>query len=117
VAQEVRAHLSGLKHQWTQDQLRGAVQMAQTAGRLATFEQRLPGTVTARPYASELLDVNTCSACMEIDGQEFADFAEARTHYASGGYFRCEGGPRCRGTVVVVLDEQDVSRNANPLVP
>src|SRR4051794_15621681 len=61
VAGEVEAHLRAMKHQWTADQLKGAVQMAQNGGRLAVMEQA-EGAVGF--YSSELLDTNTCERCV-----------------------------------------------------
>jgi hypothetical protein len=55
---QVQTGLSDMKHQWTMDQLNGAVQLAQNAGRGGTF-----GTATQeglRYYASEILDLATC---------------------------------------------------------
>jgi hypothetical protein len=66
VAGEVETHLRAMKHQWTADQLRGAVQMAQNGGRLAVMEQA-EGAVGF--YSSELLDTNTCERCVAIDGK------------------------------------------------
>jgi hypothetical protein len=54
-------------------------------------------------YASELLDVNTCPACAYIDGQKLT-ITQARRLYGGGGYLECDGGPRCRGTVVAVYE-------------
>lgn len=56
-------------------------------------------------FASEIMDGNTCGPCARIDGREFDTFEEARAQYPFGGYQRCEGGLRCRGTLVYVLDE------------
>jgi hypothetical protein len=53
-------------------------------------------------YASELLDRNTCGPCSLIDGHEYETMAAARADYPTGGYRRCEGGPRCRGTLIFV---------------
>ena len=113
VASEVEAHLRAMKHQWTSDQLRGAVQMAQNGGRLAVMDQA-EGAVGF--YASELLDTNTCAHCVNIDGKEYDTVAAARLDYPSGGFHACEGGPRCRGTVVAVYGEQAPQPSTNPLV-
>lgn len=53
-------------------------------------------------YASEILDRNTCGPCSLIDGHEYESMAAARADYPMGGYRNCEGGPRCRGTLVIV---------------
>lgn len=105
VAQEVATYLRGLKHQWPADQLRGSVQMATNSARLAVFAQ-VPASAIAHFIATELLDANTCGPCAAIDGMEFEALTEANRFYGSGGYIDCEGGPRCRGSVVAVLDEE-----------
>jgi hypothetical protein len=53
-------------------------------------------------YASELLDRNTCGPCSLVDGHEYSSVVAARADYPFGQYRNCEGGPRCRGTVVLV---------------
>jgi hypothetical protein len=114
VAGEVETHLRAMKHQWTADQLKGAVQMAQNGGRLAVMEQA-EGAVGF--YSSELLDTNTCERCVAIDGKAYPSVADARVDYPSGGFHACEGGPRCRGTVVAVYSEQAPQPSTAPLVP
>jgi hypothetical protein len=47
---------------------------------------------------SEIMDNNTCSECLGVDGMEFTgiddpDFAP----FATGQYDQCEGGNKCRG--------------------
>lgn len=104
VAEAVVAHLQGLKHAWTVDQLHGAVQAAINAGRFEVMGQA-PEEAVDRFQASELLDAATCGPCAAVDGREWASLAEAQREYPTGGYVDCEGGPRCRGTVVAVYDE------------
>lgn len=53
-------------------------------------------------YASELLDRNTCTPCSHVDGREYARLADALVDYPSGQYVGCDGGDRCRGTLVYV---------------
>lgn len=55
-------------------------------------------------YALEILDKNTCTECAEIDGQEYFSMEQARKDYPGigGGYVRCLGRTRCRGTLVIV---------------
>jgi hypothetical protein len=105
-AGDLEAHLTGMAHKWTTDQLQGAVQQAQNAGRFAAFAN-LPNEVALTAYSSEILDVNTCGPCADEDGTDYPTLAAAMLAYASGGFIACEGGPRCRGTAVVVLDEPD----------
>jgi hypothetical protein len=104
VAAEVVGYLQGLKHQWTKDQLAGAVQSAQNSGRFQVWEN-VPDERPVAWYASELLDSNTCDPCAAIDGREYDSLEDATAEYPSGGYMDCLGGPRCRGTVVAVFDE------------
>jgi len=117
IAAEVTAHLQGMKHTWTVDQLKGAVTMAQNVARTHVFAQALEQTV-ASIYASEILDVNTCPQCMANDGREYDSIEAAVMDYASGGFHACDGGPRCRGTLVFVrATEIDPASSAHPLLP
>lgn len=106
LAADVADYLEGLEHRWERDQLAGAVQQAQNAGRLEVFAEV---DATASLYASELLDAATCAECRGIDGTEYATLADARRDYPSGGFRNCRGGPRCRGTVVIVLEGETES--------
>lgn len=101
VAAGVRAHLEGLAGATRDYELAGAVTRAQNTGRFTVMEQAPQGT---RFYASEINDTNTCSACTAEDGTEFASIAEGRSDYPAG-YLGCEGGNRCRGTIVAVYTE------------
>jgi hypothetical protein len=56
----------------------------------------------AQIYASELLDGNTCAPCSLVDGTTYPDLDTARLDYPTGIYVDCEGGDRCRGTLVFV---------------
>ena len=86
-----------------------ALSAAQNQGRAATFAAAPHATY----YASEILDANTCAACANVDGREFASLDEASAAYASGGYVDCEGGLRCRGVIVAVYDDaQQVAAQA-----
>ena len=98
VAERVGGFLRGLKNWFRRDQLGGALHRAQNAGRIAT----LAAAPTARYVASEKNDANRCDPCKDIDGTEFDDLDAVRAAYGSGGYLRCEGGVRCRGTVVAI---------------
>jgi HK97 family phage portal protein len=95
VASQVGGFLRGLKNWFRRDQLGGALHRAQNTARVAT----LAAAPTARIFASERNDRNTCGPCKEIDGHEFDDLDAVRAAYGAGGYLRCEGGVRCRGTV------------------
>lgn len=62
-------------------------------------------------YASELLDRNTCLPCSHVDGRQYASMAAAFADYPGAGAYRaCEGGTRCRGTLVYVWNEEPASR-------
>jgi hypothetical protein len=104
VAASVREYLDGLAHAWERDQLRGAVQAAQNAARLAVFGQ-VPENEPTGWYSSEILDVATCGPCAEVDGRRFDSLAEAQRFYSFGGFVDCLGGPRCRGTVIALMGE------------
>lgn len=57
-------------------------------------------------FASEILDENTCGPCQEIDGKDYKTMTEARADYPqSGGYYACDGGARCRGTLIFLYEE------------
>jgi hypothetical protein len=81
---------------------RPVVQQADTIGRAAAMVD-LPKA--ASYYASELLDKRTCTPCHDIDGREYPTIGDARVDYPAGGYRLCEGGDRCRGTIVAVWQE------------
>lgn len=100
VADGVRSFLRGLKGRFKKDQLGGALHRAQNAGRIAVLEE----APTARYMASELGDRNSCQPCKDVDGTEFDDLDAVRAAYGTGGYLHCEGGIRCRGTVVATWE-------------
>jgi hypothetical protein len=76
---------------------------AQGLGRIAGAEV---APDPRRVIASELLDRNTCGPCGNIDGHEYRTLAVARADYPSGYYRLCEGGSRCRGTLVFIHDDE-----------
>jgi HK97 family phage portal protein len=100
VAEQVVGFLRGLKNWFRRDQLAGGLHQAQNTGRIATLE----AAPVATYRATERLDGNTCGPCKAIDGTEFEDLAAARAAYSTGGYQQCEGGIRCRGTIVAVWE-------------
>lgn len=101
VADAVKAHLTGLSDSYLEDQLNGALMQALNEGRREVMED---GNAT-EIYASELLDGNTCESCTAIDGTSYQTMDDAQQDYPTGGYGDCDGGPRCRGTLVAVYDE------------
>jgi hypothetical protein len=46
--------------------------------------------------------VHNCKPCREIDGHRYTNLVDAREAYPTGGYTKCLGGARCRGTLVTV---------------
>lgn len=78
------------------DEARQALHQAIGAGRVDAAQAIGPSAI----WASELLDGATCPKCAVIDGQEYATVEQAREDYPLGGYVNCDGGPRCRGTLV-----------------
>ena len=81
----------------------GANGAGRTAG-FTTYEQAVRDGAAegARYYSSELLDRNTCTPCGDVDGTEYSTVDAALADYPLGQYVRCEGGARCRGTLVAV---------------
>jgi hypothetical protein len=107
VASQVKDYLLGLSDAYLQEQLSGATVQAMNTGRKAVFQENPPKYL----YASELLDENACEECTAIDGTEYESLEEAEADYPTGGYSNCEGGPRCRGTLVAVhTDEAEPSQ-------
>jgi len=105
VAAAVRVALNDLTDAQPRLALGAALTAAQNQSRLATFAAAAeqPDAPIPAYYASEVLDSNTCPACREVDRRWLGnDLTLVRRLYPSGGYVDCEGGPRCRGTVVVV---------------
>lgn len=106
VAGRVTRFLRGLKNWFRRDQLGGALHRAQNLGRLATLDAAPKATYTA----CEVNDLRTCQPCEDIDGTVFADLAAAQAAYGAGPYRLCEGGIRCRGTVVATWDPATTAR-------
>ena len=79
---------------------------AHGGGRMDAVSQVPIGTATL--YASELLDRRTCHPCSDIDGTAMTE-AEAAVMYPLGQYVECEGGWRCRGTVIAVAEGESPS--------
>jgi len=46
---------------------------------------------------SEIMDQNTCKACLAVDGQEFKSTDSVYSDFVRGPYTRCEGHDLCRG--------------------
>lgn len=101
VGAAVRDQLATLTDASLSTAVGSALSTAQHTGRVATLDAAPQATYVA----SEILDSNTCQACLDEDGTEFASLADAEDAYASGGYSGCEGGLRCRGILVAVWSD------------
>jgi hypothetical protein len=102
VAAATRTYLNDLVKERVKMQVSGAMNTAMNAGRKLTMRRN----DAKRIYSSELLDENTCSACSAEDGTEFSSVDEAEADYPGGGFAECEGGERCRGTLVAIYGEE-----------
>lgn len=84
----------------TEDLARQAANVTHGIGR-ADAQRRLPAPASV--YASELLDANTCGPCATVDGRTYASLEDGLVDYpGAGGFVACDGGARCRGTLVLV---------------
>lgn len=97
-AAAVSEHLNSLTDAALDEQLGGATQQSYNSGRRSYMRAAGPKEI----YASELLDQNTCTACNGKDGAQYPTLAAAEADYPIGGFLECEGGLRCRGTLVAV---------------
>lgn len=102
IAAAVGNFLRGLKNRALVDQLGGALHRAINVGRIATLRK----APTAIYLSSEVMDGATCPPCRAIDGTVFANLDAAETAYGAGPYRNCQGGIRCRGTVVAIWEDQ-----------
>jgi len=105
VADGVSEFLESLTDRAERDQLGGALTAAQNQARLATLEAAPDATYVA----TEALDSATCAECRRIDGTEFATLDDAAALYGNGGYTKCAGRERCRGTIVAEWTTQSES--------
>jgi hypothetical protein len=104
VADQVVEHLESLSDAYLEEQFTGLLTQGQNTGRRAVFDA---APSIRAVYASELLDASTCGPCSDVDGREYPDLAAAEEDYPTGGYKDCDGGPRCRGTLVAVYDDEE----------
>lgn len=99
VAEGTRGFLAGLTGAAMIDMLSGAVQQSINSGRNLVFQRDgEDGTL----YSSELLDSNTCTHCIAIDGTPYDSLDDALRDYPTGSYRDCDGRERCRGTIIKV---------------
>jgi hypothetical protein len=111
VADKVTEHLRGLKGAAASDHLGGAVQTSINDARKLTFNRDgREGDI----FSSELLDSNTCSACIAVDGTHYQDVEAAAADYPTGGFIGCEGRERCRGTLIKVYRSETPSTLQTP---
>ncbi|MFI2663265.1 phage portal protein family protein [Micromonospora carbonacea] len=82
--------------------LSAAATTAQAAGREQVLGELPDGT---RFRATEVLDLNTCGPCRQVDGREYDTFADALADYPTGKYRACEGRDRCRGFFYAVIPD------------
>lgn len=106
VAVGVRAHVAAMSDAGPRLVLGGALTQAQNLGRLAVYE-RPPQGWRVRMYADETLDGRTCKPCEEVSGTELPTPDAAALAYGGAGYIHCEGGARCRGTMIGIWTKLD----------
>lgn len=105
VSDAVDAGLKDLSSATPREAIGSAMSSAQNAGRMAVLRVAPAGQY----LASEALDKNTCGPCRNIDGSEFTSLRAAEAAYPSGGYIDCQGGGRCRGTMIAVWDRGETA--------
>jgi hypothetical protein len=95
-----------------EDAARQAANVTHGLGRAAA-QAAMPAP--AEVYASELLDANTCGPCATVDGRTYATLADGLVDYpGAGGFVGCDGGSRCRGTLVLVHSSEARPTLDNP---
>ena len=112
VAAQVDDHLASLSGAAVEEQIGAAMTAAQNEGRFAVLAVAPP----AEYVATEILDKNSCPACREVDGTRFTNLPDARAAYPTGGYTKCLGGARCRGTLVTVWPQDDEQAAAGTIM-
>lgn len=104
VAQAVRDALTALTDTYLNEQLGGALTVAQNEARGLVFDAA--GGRLDYVSAIEELDRNTCKPCAAVAGTQYPDWAAARVDYPSGQYLHCKGGARCRGFLSAVYKQE-----------
>lgn len=116
----VSAVLGSMASLWERDVLQGLATGSVNEGRYTVPEaieragatggllQAADAPKIVAIYSLEILDSNTCDECELIDGQEYATIEAARKDYpgVGGGYIRCKGRERCRGSLVMIYDTE-----------
>lgn len=109
VATAVGDYLGGMAGTAADYELAGLATQAQNEGRFQALEgspngtaffAHEPGVVGVNGEGAKLGDGIICEPCIRVDGTEYASMSDARIDYPSGYYRDCEGGKRCRGTVL-----------------
>lgn len=99
VGESVRTHLNALTAATLLAELGGQIWAAENEGRSATLEAAIKaGKKPSHYVADEIRDSNTCSPCKAVDGEKFTTLASVQGAYPFGGYKKCDGRSRCRGT-------------------
>lgn len=106
IARAVTRELREMSTAGLQAQLGGALSRAQNLARLATLRAASARTDLPKVtyYASEALDRNTCKPCADIDGTKITLDVADEIYSGSGGYVKCLGGVRCRGTIIAIWE-------------
>jgi hypothetical protein len=108
---DVAKELDNIPLDGSTDLAKQTIHSAQGIGRVAAAAELNPSEI----FATEILDGNTCRPCAAMDGKEYKTMAEAKDDYPHGGFVRCLGGTRCRGTLVFMYDEPDpITDDPNP---
>ncbi len=107
---DVQKELDNIPLDGTKDLAKQTIHSAHGIGRNETAATFDPTEI----YASEIMDGNTCARCAQIDGHEYQTMEQARADYPNGGYGKCLGGTRCRGTLVFMYDLPRGKPDPNP---
>ena len=99
VVSAVRQFVIRLADAGPKDRFKALLTRAQNRARVATIELAAKSGLVVFE-ASESLDANSCGPCRGIHGTRFESAAEARRAYPASGFKDCDGGARCRGTIV-----------------
>jgi HK97 family phage portal protein len=93
-ADRVASMLADLGTARDRAKLTGTLHRARNQGRIAQAKQAPKATYVAL----EESDDASCDPCRDVDGKEFRNLAAAERAYKTGGYSKCKGRDRCRGT-------------------
>ena len=69
------------------------------------YDFTIPGDET---FVAGGVLVHNCEPCAAVDGTQYATMDDALVDYPGGGIYRaCDGGDRCRGTLVAIFSTED----------